>query len=685
MIAHVVFPLPIEHGFDFLVPPALEERIGVGVRVKVRFNERERTGIVVSLAEETAHPGTLEPVLDIYPAPVFPPAGLEFALQTARDYLAPPGLALNRILPTQVSKEKVETFFSLAADLTAAIAEMERLKPRAPRQAAILRVLLAAGAPLTKRELREQLGTIDRPLARLVELGLVRETGPEPPAREAIELSPNHEHPSGWVKEIPDSGKVLLFANRRAEGYLHLLNKRLTEDGAGLILAPEIIAARELHGYLSHHLGEKIGLYHSGLAEGIRGRTWEEVRSGRLRIVVGTRSAVFLPFTKLALVVVDQEEDRSYKQDEMLPYYHARDVAERRGALVILASAAPAVETFYRAMQRELFLIRLQKEDKAIATRHIDMEKEQGILSEPLRRAISRALQTGKKALVMVPRRGYFQAVICKSCGSPLRCPDCGANLVYEVERAQLICRVCGRAFPRFACPHCGSRALRFLGAGVERVKAELNQAFPDAEVVQIDGKTIRKNPDFDIASTLSREVDIIVGTPMIAKGQPLPALGLAAAVGIDAILAAPDFRAAERTYQLLINLAGRLNEGELIVQTRFSGHYAIKSALIGDYEGFLKRELETREAFSYPPFACLARLLITSRSPAKRRVEVGKIENVLKGFNMEILGPSPHPTRRGADLILIKAKDPQLLREACRAAKEAAPGVEIDINPDRI
>ncbi len=684
MIAHVLLPLPIDHGFDFLVPPALEERIEVGVRVKVRFNERERAGIVISLAEETAHPGTLEPVLDVVPAPVFPPTGLEFALQTARDCLAPPGLTLNRILPTQVSKDKMETFFSLAVDLNAAILETERLNPRAPRQAAILRALLAAGTPIAKRELRAQLGAIDRPLARLVKLGLVRETSPTPSAEEAIELPPEYKRLSGWVEELPVSGKILLFADRRAEGYLRLLIERLTGDGAGLILAPEIIAARELHDYLSQHLKERIGLYHSGLAEGTRGRMWEEVRWGKLRIVVGTRSAVFLPFEELSLVVVDQEEDRSYKQDEMLPYYHARELAEGRAPLVILASAAPAVETFHRTMQGELSLIRPQEEDRAIAARHIDMEKEKGILSEPLRRAIFRVLQAGKKALVTVPRRGYFQAVICKSCGSPLRCPDCGTNLVYEVERAQLICRVCGRAYPRFACPHCGSRALRFLGAGVERVWAELDQAFPEARVVRVDGRTVRKDPSLDIASTLSR-ADIVVGTPMIAKGQPLPALGLAAAVGIDAILATPDFRAAERAYQLLINLAGRLNEGELIVQTRFSDHYAIKSALIGDYEGFLQRELETREAFSYPPFAHLARLLLTSRGPAKRRSEAERIEDALKGFAIDILGPSPHPTRRGADLILIKAKDPQLLREACRTAKEAAPGVEIDINPDRI
>ncbi len=684
MIAHVLLPLPIDHGFDFIVPPALEGTIKVGVRVKVRFNERERTGIVVSLAEETAHPGPLEPVLDILPAPAFSPAGIEFALQTARDCLAPPGLALNRILPTQVAKSRGEAFFSLAVGLNAAIGEMERLKTRAPRQAAVLRALLAAGTPTAARELREQLGAIDRPLARLVELGLVRKTGPKPTEKGATEFPPEYERLPGWVEEIPDSGKILLFAKRRAEGYIGLLHKMRKGDKAGLILVPEIIAARELRGYLSHRFGEKIGLYHSGLTEGTRGRIWEEVRAGGLRIVVGTRSAVFLPFEELSLIIVEQEEDRSYKQDEMLPYYHARELAEKRAPLVVLASAAPAVETFHRAMQGELALVHPQAEGRKITARGIDMKKEKGILSESVRQAISRALRAGKKALVMVPRRGYFHAVICKSCGSPLRCPDCGANLVYEVARAQLVCRVCGRAHPGLACPDCGSRALRFLGAGVERVRAELEQAFRDAKVIQIDGDAVRRDPNFDIASALN-QADIVVGTPMIAKGRPLPALGLAVAVGIDAILTAPDFRAAERTYQLLRNLAGRLDEGELMVQTRFVSHYAITSALADDYDGFLRRELETREAFSYPPFAHLARLLLTSRSRAKRRSEAKRIEDALKRFDIDILGPSPHSTRRGADIILIKAKDQQLLREACRTAKGAVPGVEVDINPARI
>ncbi len=684
MIAHVLLPLPIDHGFDFLVPKELETEVTVGRRVEVKLKGKKVTGIIVSLGDKAEYTGPLEKIEKVFPTPMYSVAALRFVLETSWACLAPPGIGVNRILPEKSTKSMTETMFSLRKDLGSTLAEIERLDSRAPRQAAILRHLLAFGQPTSKKELRKHLGAIDRPLSRLIELGLVKEVSAERTRSEPNEPS-SHTRSSNWVTVIPKSGKVLLFTRDRAEGYVRLLREHLPAHGAALILAPEIIAAQELYGYLSHHLGEKIGLYHSGIAEGTRGRTWEEVRSGKLRIVVGTRSAVFLPFDKLPLVIVEYEEDRSYKQDEMLPYYHARNLAEKRGKLVILASPAPAVETYYSATQGDLTIVHPRDELSKPIARTLDMRKKREIVSQELTRAIGDALHTGEKVIIVVPRRGYFQAVICKTCGRTLRCPNCGANLIYDVKRTQLICRVCGRVYPKLTCPHCGGKTLRFLGAGVERVEAEIKEKFPTKITVRIDGESVRKKPNLNPSVAFEQGAHIIVGTPVIAKGMPLLNVGLAAVIGIDSILAAPDFRAAERTYQLIVNLGARLPTGKLFVQTCLPDHYAIRTAITGDYNAFLREELETREMFSYPPFSHLARILITSKVGTRRQSETEKLMRLLERFEIEVLGPSPHPRRRGTDLILLKANDPQTLREACLTAREAVSEIEIDLNPDRI
>ena len=684
MIARVLLPLPVDHGFDFRVPDELAAKIRVGQRVKVRFTGRERTGIVANIAGESEHSGELEPVLDVYPVPAFSLPALDFAQQVAHDYLAPPGIAVNRILPRRVSARPSVRKFRLAIGLNAALAALERMT-RAPRQAAVLRMLLATGNPVTVSQLRATLGPVDRPLARLVELGLVEECTPDQARPQIHPFPPEYESRAAWVDKLPHSGTVLLYAHRRFGGYARLLQEQVPANGAALILAPEILLAHTLHQFLSRYVPGPIALYHSGLPEGERGRIWEEVRTGKTQIVVGTRSALFLPFPRLSLLVVDNEQDRSYKQDEMLPYYQARDIAEKRGTdgPVILGTAAPAVETFYRSTTGNVSLLRVA-DAPAVTVRIVDMKDESGILSAPLLDAISHTHAAGDKALIMVPRRGYFQTVICKKCGRPLRCPHCGVNLVYEASRAQLVCRVCGRAYPRFACPHCGSRALRFVGAGVERVEAEINQAFPRVRTVRVDGEVIRRDPNFNLEQALTT-ADIVVGTPMIAKGPSLPRVRLAAAIEVDGLLAVPDFRAAERAYQHLVGLADRMEEGELIVQTHYPEHYALQSAATGNYELLLENELAARETFSYPPFSQLARLLFTARTAAQRSADAARVERVLTEFAVEVLGPSPHPRRAATDLILIKAKDPGTLHAACQAARNAVNRLEIDINPDRI
>ena len=666
MIAHVLLPIPIEHGFDFLVPPELEDEIEVGQRVRVRFTGTARTGVVVRLGPESDHPGPLEEVIAVLPPPAYSTRALAFVLETAQEYIAPPGIVVNRILPSRAAAATPTPRYSI--DLAAAIAALDELEARAPRQAEVIRALLTAAGPVTKKELAARVGRgISRPLSRLLERGLVREfvptDGPATPA----------PPPPDWASVVPESGSALLFGGLQAADYPGLIGKHET----ALLLAPEILAAKELHRLLLPHF-PRAELYHSGLSEGDRGRIWEQVRAGTAKIVVGTRSAVFLPFPDLDLVLVDREEDRGYKQSDMLPYYHARALARRRGKTVLLASPAPAVETYHQAMAGEIALVRPPQPSREVERVCVDMRKEPGVVTRPLAEGIAQVLDAGRKGIVVVPRRGYFQAVACKNCGEILRCPSCGTPLVYAARRAQLVCRVCGRAYPSFTCPSCGGRALRFLGTGLERVKAELHALFPSARVALIDAEAVRRRPGIDLTDVLSREAELVVGTPIIAKGTALPEIGIAAAVGIDAILAASDFRAGERTYQLLANLSTRLTAGRLIVQTRYPDHYAITAALAGDYVRFYSQELESRRAFSYPPFSHLARIILPPRQGAA-------LESALREFPVEFLGPSSPPGRGGKELFLIKAPNPLSLQEACRAAKQAIPKAEIDIDPERI
>gem|GEM_PF-683217 len=686
MIARILLPLPIDQTFDFLIPKELEKEIALGQRVRVCFRETERWGIVAALVTESEHPGSLEPVLEISKGPSFSPEALFFCAHIAEHYLAPVGLVVNRVLPRRVSARK-ERFFVLAREMGELISQLELLSRRAPRQAAVLRFLLSSSVPCSERQLREELGEVRGPFHRLVQKGLIREVE-EPcfvPREEQL------ERPSliaEVIEQLPHGGQVLLFSRNRWEAYLGLIEATLIASKNALVLAPEILLARQLHTYLHERLGSMVELYHSGLPEGERGSVWERARQGKTRLIVGTRSALFVPLTNVGLVIVDEEQDRAYKQDEMLPYYHARFLALERGkgGFVVLGSFAPSLEAFHAACSGELKLVRPEESGRWYAVRVVDMRGEKGILSEPLITAIDRTLAAGKRILLGVNRRGYFQATLCKGCGRPLRCEHCGVNLTYHVKRAQLVCRLCGKVYTRMVCPHCGSRALRFVGVGSQRLEEEVKNRFSRARVARIDMDTLRAHPqERDVQQVLAEGADILVSTPMIAKGPIIPRLGLVGAIGIDALLALPDFRAAERTYQYLTGLAGRLAKGEVIVQTHYPDHFAICAVASGDYDRFYEQEITERRELFYPPFSHLARLILTGRGGVQRRRDRKRLSTILSHFEVEVLGPASYPTRRGCEVLLVKGESAEVVRAACIAVRKELSRVEIDLNPARI
>lgn len=675
MIARVLLPLPLDVTFDFLVPEELVGAIAVGKRVRVRFRDGERWGIVLGLAQESAHEGPLEEVVEVSSGPAFSLEALSFASFVAEHYLAPRGPVLNRILPARAAARE-DRLFTAAENLGETVEHLERLSRRAPRQAAVLRLLLATPGPYSEGALRAALGSVRAPLERLLAAGLVREVAA--PDRRPLPVRPADQ---GVAALLPEVAQALFFAEDRFDVYAGLVERTLARGSSALVLAPEILLARELHAHLTKRLSEGVALYHSARSEGERGDVWERARQGKARVVVGTRSALFLPLPSLELLVLDEEQDRSYKQDEMLPYYQARWAARERGkeGLVLYGSNAPSLESFHAAREGDLALLRPPQVAPRPKVHLVDLKGERIPLSEHLVAAIEETLAAGREVLLGVNRLGYFRAVLCRDCGRSLGCPRCGVNLAYRPATGQLVCRVCGRAYPRHSCPECGSKSLRFVGMGSERVEAEVRERFPGARVARIDVEVLRTAREERAgARLLAEEVDILVATPMIAKGPPLPRVGLVAAVGVDALLALPDFRAAEWTYQYLVGLTGRLLEGEAIVETHYPEHYAIQAAASGDYDGFYARESAERAELSYPPFVHLARLLLPARSdPGGKR-----LSTIVSSFDVELLGPSPSVGRRGFSSFLVKGKDEDVLRAACTAVRGGLPRAEVDLDP---
>ncbi|MEA3356386.1 MAG: primosomal protein N' [Candidatus Bipolaricaulota bacterium] len=673
MIARVLLPLPVDKGFDFSVPAALS--VSVGNRVKVRFHGRERWGIVTALPEKSAHPGELEPVIEVADGPAFSQGGLLFCRQVAERWLAPLGLLVNRALPRRISRRE-ERQFALGVDLSEAVSRLDSLAKRAPRQAQLLRFLLASG-PCNESSLRNELGSVRRSLDRLLEKGLLREAKPTAATGKRVDQK---RWTDEFLEQFPHTGKVLLFSRRRWGAYPPLIETTLATSQTALVLAPERLLAAQLASYLQGQLDCEIGLYHSGLPAGQQGRVWERARRGELGLIVGTRSALFLPIERLGLVIVDEEQDRNYKQDGQLPYYHGREVAVDRGkdGLVVLGSAAPSLEVFHAGGSDGVKLIRPRDKRRGLAVQVVDMQGKREVLSPQLIEGIRHSLSSKKRVLLTVNRRGYFQAVLCKNCGHPLRCPSCGTNLTYDVNRAQLVCHTCGRVLEGMKCPRCGSRALRFVGMGSARLEAEVRKEFPQAKIARIDAD-IMGSHDYAGAVRLlfNGGSDIVVGTSMVAKGPPIPRVGLVGGLGVDGLLALPDFRAAERTYQYIVGLSERLQQGELIIQTHYPDHHAVLAAVNNDYDGFYKQESTERRGLFYPPFSRLARLIAPNN-----RVE--RTAEVLQGFPVQVLGPVPVYGRRGHRQFLLKGKTFSLVREACVAAMQQIHGLEVDLDPVR-
>ncbi len=463
------------------------------------------------------------------------------------------------------------------------------------------------------------------------------------------------------VQESFEAGKfsVTLLHGVTGSGktavYLSAMKQVLAAGRGAILLVPEIGLTPAAAANLYEIFGEQVAILHSALTADERAEQWHRIRRGDARIVVGTRSAVFAPVRDLALIVVDEEHDSSYKQEET-PRYHGRDVAVMRGKLehaaVVLSSATPALETYSNAVNKKYAHLELRQrvEQRPLPeVEVVDMRAEfqetgeQQVISRRLTEEIADRLGRGEQAMVLLNRRGFSSLVLCRECGDSMQCKNCAIALTHHKRENSMVCHYCGyRARVPKSCPKCGSEYVFFLGSGSEKLEALLHGSFPQARIARLDRDTVRTREDFEqvLSAFDAGEFDILVGTQMIAKGHDIHGVTLVGVVGADFALSFPDFRAAERTFQLLTQVAGRAGRGstpgKVVLQTFFPEHYAIQFATKHDYDGFSQKELRYRSWMYYPPFSALANVLVRSE----------KVEEALRwaGTLGRWFEKTPHP-----------------------------------------
>ena len=502
---------------------------------------------------------------------------------------------------------------------------------------------------------------------------------------------------------VTGSGKTEIYV--RLAGIVHRTGRTT------LVLVPEIALTPAVTAAFRHAFGDRVAIQHSGLADGERHDQWHRVRRGEVDVVVGTRSAVFAPLGVLGLIVVDEEHDGSYKQEES-PRYNARDVAvmrgKRAGALVVLGSATPSMESYQNALVGRYEPIRLTRRvfDRPLASVQIvDMREEFAthgpdvVLSERLRSAVADRVERGEQSLVLLNRRGFAVAVFCRQCASTLECPNCSVSLTVHRAERRARCHYCNYATAQpDTCPRCAGPYLEQLGFGTERVEAEIRRYFPGIRVARLDRDTARKRGG--ARALLERfacgQVDVLVGTQMIAKGHDFPRVTLVGVISADVGLALADFRAAERTFQLLTQVAGRAGRGEqpgqAIIQTLYPTHYSIQYACRQDYAPFFEEELRFRRGMRYPPLISLVSALVRAPSFEAAMNDAADLAARLRSASraFRVLGPAPAPLGRlrgehRAQLFL-KGTSRAAMREALKAALAAQPElrrrVTIDVDP---
>ncbi len=674
--AQVALPLPLRRTFTYAVPEDLARRLSPGVEVQVPFRGRPRKGFVVELLRENPLPAGTEAqaIAAVLGPPLFSPHLLAFTRWLSEYYLAPWGEVLAAALPGGL-----EGFAKSRARQAAA-------EDRVSRLALPERITLTDGQ-------RGALTAIERAIERVG-------------GRAGERVGGHSAFAPLLLHGVTASGKTEL--------YLRAADRVRAAGGQTLVMVPEVALGSQLVREFRRRFGNRVGVLHSYLSVGERRRNWELAHRGALDVVVGARSAVFAPLPALRLIVVDEEHEPAYKQSEMLRY-HGRDAAVRRaqmlGIPVLLGSATPSLESLANAARGKYTRIELPhrvKRSPMPVMRVVDLRHEGGggsLLSRPLIAALAERLERKEQSLLFLNRRGHSHHTQCRACGWVPTCPHCDIALTLHLTPRERRCHYCDHREPAgVRCPQCQAALLRLSGGGTQRAERELAAVLPAARVLRLDTDVAKDRgaPAEVLAAFARGEADVLLGTQMIAKGLDFPRVTLVGVLDADVALHLPDFRAAERTFQLLVQVAGRAGRGkrpgEVLVQTCSPEHPAITAACRHDASGFAERELAERRDAGYPPFVRLATLLLTGADEklVERAAEAlaQAIAPEAEARSVRLLGPAPqalarlrgkyrwHLLLKGASAPALRAVTARGLEWAESKARPSAVRVVADVDP---
>ena len=735
LFADVALNRPMRCEYTYRVPPELAASLAPGMRVSVPFARKREVAVVVGLTDTTDVPrARLKSIYAVLDAePVVAGGLLELTRWMANYYACSWGEALAAVLPAALKSERGmrQVLVASAAEGVGA-EELRALEADSEKQHRLLRTLIEIGGRTEVRDILRRLNLSDSPLKTLERKGLVRLErvaapgdalleGPVGQERQRPEeLLPEQAAAVGRIGKRIDEGDFGCFllhgvtGSGKTEVYLRVIERALAAGKTAIVLVPEIALTPQTVGWFRSRF-EKVAVLHSRMTDAQRMRMWLELARGTARVVVGARSAVFAPVSNLGVIVVDEEHEPSFKQGNT-PRYHARDVAVVRAknaqAVCVLGSATPSLESLSNAERGRYEKLELRRRVHGGAMPRIEIVDMRGEKPEPgmptlfsrrLRSLLSQALQNGEQSILFLNRRGFSPVLWCRECGDTVRCRQCSVALNFHRHIRRAVCHSCCEEIqPPKECPTCTAPAVVQLGVGSERVEDSLQQFLPDARVARMDSDTMLRREDYErtLADFGSGELDVLVGTQMIAKGLDFPRVTVVGIISADAALHLPDFRAAERTYQLISQVAGRAGrgdlEGHIVVQTVTPEHPAIVEAARHDYAAFAGLEDRLRAELGYPPHGKLIRVVFEDQDEQRVLESAARVASILRERLTEdgvfILGPAPAPLAllrgRHRHHILVKANAAGTGLALARtllvrlATESARPRVSIDIDP---
>lgn len=694
-VARVAMALAVDKEYSYAIPDELVAQVEPGKRLIVPFGRKDNPQQAICLAVGRAPwTNTLRPVSQVLDDQrLISDQLLELGQWIARYYVCPPGKALAAMVPEAIKRQRgfrTVRYYRLADRL--ASWQPDQPLPdgmTSPNRKRVLHILRDSDGELDRDSLIQRAEVSAQVIVAMVKSGLLcerRQKEPEPapdfdrPGTEPVfELNDYQTSAIDRIVRLADQPtfRALLVhgvsGSGKTEIYIHAIRDQLRKNRQAILLVPEIALTTQIVDRLACRFRD-VAVIHSGLTGVQRSLTWSAIARGEKKVVIGTRSAVFAPCPNLGLIVVDEEQDTSYK-NQQAPRYHTRDVAIKRAQMtnipIVLGSATPSLETWWNCTQfRHFEKLPLPERVGGLPlppVKVVDMRDEQKqrrgihLLSIEMEHGLRRTLEAGRQAVLFLNRRGYASYLVCAQCRVPIVCPNCQAYMVFHQTSGKAVCHYCHANMivpTKCGNPSCGGELIRF-GMGTQRVEEELRQKFPAARVARADSDTMKRPEDYGqlVQNLETRAIDVLVGTQMIAKGLDFPQVSFVGVINADTSMALPDFRAGERTFQLITQVAGRAGRadatGSVVVQSLSGMSAALRFAMKHDFKGFAEHELGVRRQFRWPPFSRLARVIVAhARQSVARETAVGLVDQIrdrlrFRALTAEVLGPQVAPLLR--------------------------------------